>query len=81
MERGVPLTPTASHIYDGTPHSGSVWPRPGKEPLVDVDRAILIAIHHQAAVLTAICAYPEWHVLLALADMAHPGRIAFIDEM
>ena len=81
MERGVPLTPTASHIYDSTPHSGSVWPRPGKEPLVDVDRAILIAIHHQAAVLTAICAYPEWHVLLALADMAHPGRIAFIDDM
>ena len=80
MEHGVPLTPTASHLYDSTPHSGSVWPRPGKEPLVDVDRAILVAIHHQAAVRTAIRAYPEWHALLALADMAHPGRIALIDD-
>ncbi len=56
----------------------SVWPRPGKEPLVDVDRAVLVAIHQQAAVLTAIRALPERHVSLVLADMAHPGRIALI---
>jgi hypothetical protein len=78
MERGVLTTPTASHHPDSTPYSGSVWPRPGKEPLLDVDRAALVAIHHQAAVRTAIHAYPKWHALLTLADMPHPGRIAFV---
>jgi hypothetical protein len=78
MKRGVPLTPTASHLHDSTAHSTSVWPRPGKEPLVDVDRAVFVAIHYQAAVRTAIRAYPKWHALLVLADMAHPGRIALI---
>ena len=24
----------------------AVWPRPGKEPLVDVDRAVVITVHH-----------------------------------
>jgi len=57
----------------------SVWPQPGKEPLVDVDRAVLIAIHHQAAVRTAIRAHPQRHVLLTFADMARSGRIALTD--
>src|SRR5260221_11854157 len=58
-----------------------VWRRPRNEPLVDVDRAILVAIHHQAAVLilTAIRPLPQWHVLLVLTGMAHPGCIAFTD--
>ncbi len=83
LERGVLMTPTASHLPDSTPHSSrSVWRRPRKEPLVDVDRAIFVAIHHQAAVLvlTAIHPLPQGHVLLTLADMTHPGRIAFIDH-
>ncbi len=47
LERGVLMTPTASPLHDSTPHSlGSVWPRPGKEPLVDVDRAVVITVHH-----------------------------------
>ncbi len=56
-----------------------VWRRPRNEPLVDVDRAVLVAIHHQAAVLilTAIRPLPQWHVLLVLTGMAHPGCIAF----
>jgi hypothetical protein len=29
-----------------TPHSGSMWHRPGTEPLIDVDRAVLIATYH-----------------------------------
>ncbi|MDQ2717004.1 MAG: hypothetical protein M3Z08_19035, partial [Chloroflexota bacterium] len=35
-----------------TPHVDRlrVWPQPGKEPLVDVDRAILVAVHHQTTV-------------------------------
>src|SRR5439155_4297291 len=70
------------HCSCSTPHSlKGVWPRPGKEPLVDVDRAVLIAIHHQAAVLTAIRPLPQRHVPLALAHMAHPGRIAFVSDM
>src|SRR6266700_828627 len=82
LKRGVLLTPTALHLLDSTPHSlESVWPQPGKEPLGDVDRAVLIAIHHQAAVLTAIRPYPQRHVFLALADMARPGGIAFINDM
>src|SRR5260370_23600454 len=79
LERGVLATPTVFPLPDSTPHSlESVWPRPGKEPLVDVDRAVLVAVHHQAAVLTAIRPYPERHVLLALTHMAHPGGIALI---
>ena len=54
-----------------------MWPRPGKEPLVDVDRAIVVTVHHQAAVLTAIRPLPERHVSLAFADMTHSGRITF----
>jgi hypothetical protein len=58
-----------------------MWPQPGKEPLVDVDRDENSAVHHQAAVRTAIRPYPQRHVFLTLADMARPGGIAFIDEM
>jgi hypothetical protein len=81
MERGALTVPTASPLSDSTPHSlESVWPRPGKEPLVDVDRAVFVAIHHQAAVLilTAIGSLPQWHHLLVFAQMTHPGRIAFV---
>src|SRR6266851_3378167 len=81
LERGVFKTPTAFHLPDSTPHSlESVWPRPGKEPLVDVDRAVLITVHHQAAVLTAIRSLPQRHVLLVLTDMARLGRIALIND-
>jgi hypothetical protein len=55
-----------------------VWPRSGKEPLVDVDRAVLITVHHQATVLvgTAIRPLPQRHVPLVLAHMTHLGGIA-----
>jgi hypothetical protein len=58
-----------------------VWPKPGNEPLVDVDRAILVTVHHQAAVLVlaAIRPFPQRHVLLVLARMTHPGGIALIN--
>src|SRR5713226_2572922 len=51
---------------------------PRKEPLSDVDRAVFVTVHHQATVLveTAIRPLPEWHVLLVLARMTHPGGIA-----
>jgi hypothetical protein len=57
-----------------------VWPKPGKEPLVDVDRAVLVAVHHQAAVLilAAIHPFPQGHVLLALADVTCLRRIVLI---
>ena len=58
-----------------------VWRKPRNEPLVDVDGAIFIAIHHQATVLTAIRPLPKRHVLLALTGMAHLGGIAFIDHV
>src|SRR6266567_7274476 len=64
-----------------TPHPlGSVWPRPGKEPLVNVDRAVLITVHYQTTVLTAIRPLPQGHVLLLLTRMTRLGRIAFIDD-
>jgi hypothetical protein len=58
-----------------------VWPKPGKESLVNVDRAVLVAIYHQAAVLilTAIRPLPQWHALLALTHVARLGGIALID--
>src|SRR6266851_5182962 len=59
-----------------------VWPKPGNEPLVDIERAVFVTVHHQAAVLvlTAIRPFPQWHILLVLTCMAHFGRIAFIDD-
>ncbi len=54
-----------------------MWPKPGNEPPVDVDRAILIAVHHQTTVRTAIRSFPEWHILLVLTDMTLLGRITF----
>ena len=59
-----------------------MWPRPGKEPLVDVDRAVLITVHHQATVLvgTAIRPFPQGHVLLVFAHMTHLGGIALADD-
>jgi hypothetical protein len=58
-----------------------VWLRPRNEPPVEVDRAVLVMVHHQTTVLilTTIRALPQWHVLLALALVAHPGRIALIN--
>ena len=55
-----------------------MWPQPSEEPPVDVDRAVLITIHHQTAVRTAIRADPQWHVFFSLADMAGLRRIALI---
>ena len=56
-----------------------VWPKPGNEPLVYVDRAILVTIHHQTTVLifTAIRSLPQWHILLMFTCTTHSGRIAF----
>src|SRR5579859_2501266 len=66
-----------------TPHRDPlcVWPRPGEEPLGDVDRAVLVRVHHQAAVLTAIRAYPERHVFFVLTDMTCFGGSAFADNI
>ena len=57
-----------------------MWPQPGKEPPQLIDRTVLIAIHHQAAVPTAIRALPQRHgpdVPTAAAGLA---RIALIDD-
>ena len=66
-----------------TPHVDQlrVWPSPGNEPLVDVDRTIVITVHHQATVLTVIRSLPQWHVLLLLAHMTRLGGIAFTYNM
>src|SRR5436190_1041041 len=68
-----PSTPQVGHL--------PVWPKPGNEPLEDVDRAVLVAVHHQAAVLVlaAIRPFPQRHVLLVFARMTHPGGIALIN--
>ncbi len=64
-----------------TPHSKlSVWPKPGNEPLVDVNRAILVAVHYQAAVLTTIRPRPKRHVLLVFTDVTCPGCITFVND-
>jgi len=58
-----------------------VWRRPRHEPLVDVDRAVLVTVHQQAAVLVlaAIRPFLQRHVLLALALVAYLDRIVLID--
>jgi len=66
-----------------TPHVDQlrVWPKLGNEPLVDVDRAVVVTIHHRAAVLTTIRSLPQWHGLLLLTHMTHLGSIAFTYEL
>jgi hypothetical protein len=56
-----------------------VWRKPRNEPLVHVDRAVLVTVHHQAAVLVlaAIRPLPQRHVLLMLAGMTYFRCIAF----
>jgi hypothetical protein len=82
VERGILVTPDTPHLNESTPHSlKSVWPRPGKESLVDVDRAVVVTVHHYAAVPTAIRSLPQGHVFFVPADMAGPGRIALVDDM
>ncbi len=83
VKHGVPLTPTMRHLRAAhrTQVASRVWRKPRNEPLVDVERAVLVAIHHQAAVpvLAAIRPLPQWHVLLVFAGMTHPGGIALIN--
>ena len=69
-----------SHAAHRTSDHWRVWRRPRNEPLVEVDRAVLVAVHRQAAVLifATIRSLPQWHVLLMLAGMTHPGRIALV---
>ena len=77
LQRGSTLTVavnTTAH-RTGSPVCG---PQPGKEPLSDIDRAILIAIHDEAAVPTAIRALPQRHGLFAPTPAAGLARMAFI---
>jgi hypothetical protein len=61
----------------------SMWRGSRHEPLVDVDRAVLVTVHHQTAVLILAAMRPllQGHVLLVLTGMTHPGRIAFVDDI
>src|SRR5260221_5277298 len=47
-----------------------VWPQPGKEPLKDIHRAVLVAVHHQPTGPTAIRALPQGHRLPVPAPRA-----------
>src|SRR6266702_848803 len=78
-----PLRRSISMPAHRTQVASRVWPRPGKEPPVDVDRAVLVAIHHQAAVLilTAIRPFPQGHVVHMLTPVAGLGRIVFINDI
>ncbi len=57
-----------------------MWPKPGKKPLEDVDRAILITVHHQATCFigTAIGPFPQRHVLLVSTATTHLACVPFI---
>jgi hypothetical protein len=83
VKHGVLLTPTVHHprAAHRTQVASRVRPKPGKEPLEDVDRTVLVTVHHHAAVLvlTAIRPFPQRHVLHVLAGMTHPGGIALIN--
>ena len=57
---------------------GSVWPRPGKEPLVNIDRAVFIAVHDESTILTTIRPFPEWHELHAPTPATGLGRVVLI---
>ncbi len=78
VEHGAPLTPTMRHLCAAhrTRVASRVWRKPRNEPLVDVERAVLVAVHHQTAVLilAAIHPFPQRHVLHVLARMTRPGR-------
>src|SRR5438874_10664 len=69
------------HAAQRTQVSSRVWRKPRNEPLVDVERAVLVAIHHQATVLilAAIRSFPQRHVLLLFAGVTRPGGIALIN--
>jgi hypothetical protein len=55
-----------------------VWPEPGKKPSQNVDRAVFVAVDHQATGFTAIRSLVEWHGLLLPTATTGLTRIAFI---
>ena len=67
---------TAAH-RTGSPVCGR---EPGKEPLSNVDRAVLIAIHEEPTVPATIRALPQRHGLLVPTAAAGLARFAFIDD-
>src|SRR5215469_7052592 len=75
---------TSAHIVNcgeniRTPHGiARVWPKPGKEPRELIDRAILVAIHHESAFLATIRPLPERHLLDVSTSAAYFGRVALI---
>ncbi len=64
-----------------TSASWRVWRKPRNEPFIDVDRAILVAVHDQSTVRTAIGALPQRHRLEPFAAVAHLARVVFIDHV
>src|SRR5215472_14984643 len=64
-----------------TPHGITrVWPKPGKEPLSDVDCAVRITIQHEPTIPTAIRALLERHGLFVPTAATGLARRAFIDD-
>src|SRR5258708_38889352 len=57
---------------------GSVWPSPGKKPRQDVDRAILVAIHHESTFHATVGPFPERHGLQIATPTTGFARVAFI---
>ena len=55
-----------------------VWPAPGKDPRENVDRAIVVTVHHESTVRTAIRTFPERHGLQITAAATGFRRVAFI---
>src|ERR1044071_6555237 len=65
---------TSAH-RTGSPVCGH---QPGKEPLADIDRTVLITVHHEPTIPTAIRALSKRHGLLATTATTGLARMAFI---
>ena len=47
-----------------TPHGiARVWPRPGKEPLKNVNGTVVVTIHHESTFRAMIRPFPQGHWL------------------
>ena len=70
----------AAWLTCNTPHGiARVWPQPGKEPLVMIDRTVLVTVHDQPTVLAAIGPRVLRHGLQMSAPTAPFGAIVLVD--
>ena len=55
-----------------------MWPSPGKEPRKEIDRTIVITVHHESTFRAMVRPFPQRHGLYLATATTGFGRVAFV---